>query len=359
MGKISREDYLLFMFSMKGPNKKVDFDHCKEKITRDLGKTSDKKIKDSLESLVRNGFLAESPQKNLYYATDVGRNHFAKQFFKLRPSLLSINRAWTIVYQAKQYYPIVADTIMEFCRGRNTGFYCLFTKKRFFRRDFRGKKIELRSAKDLLFFVNIHCIDVIPCVHRIGEKRPDWLVADIDAGPEVSWERTKECAAATYRVFDRFGLNPVLKFSGSRGFQVWSLISDFEMPNNYVPFQLAEKTKREKNYFSLFADFIRVIQHEVASEIPETTCDVSARERRKNLILIDPSSMKMMGLVRSPYAVHSKTGLVSMPLQLNELEDFEPEHARMELVLERYQKKGNEFVLRNSDPKKLLDVVLA
>ncbi|MEM5834704.1 MAG: hypothetical protein QXQ69_02555 [Candidatus Aenigmatarchaeota archaeon] len=347
------EDYLLLMFSMKGVGKRVDFNHVKEKVSRDLKKFSDEEIRKILENLIKEGFLEEV--KGLYGVTEKGEEFFEKRIKEVEQDLRKVNEPWVVVYKAKKYYPFVADTVFEFCKNRYVGFYALFTEKRFFRRDFRGKKIVLNSVKDLLFFVNIHYIDVIPCVHRIGINRPDWLVVDIDPGPKVSWERTKEVAEITYKIFEKLDLNPAMKFSGSRGFQIWSLIKEFEIPEFYQPLTLRGKTKRERNYFTLFSDFVRVIQREVDKEIPRiTTSETLLKEEREDKILLDPASMKPLGLVRAPYSVHSKTGLVSLPLSVKEVKNFEPFDASTEKALERYEKNGNEFILKKSEPYKLL-----
>jgi len=352
---VKPEDYLLLMFSMKAKGKRVDFNHVKEKLTRDLGKFSDAEVRNILTNLVKQGYLKEI--NGLFEATEEGRKFFAERIKEVEDELKKINESWVIVYKAKQYYPFVADTILEFCKDRYVGFYCLFTEKRFFRRDFRGKKIILKNERDLLFFVDIHCIDVIPCVHRIGMQRPDWLVVDIDPGSKVDFEKTKEVTMITYEIFKELKLNPALKFSGSRGFQIWSLIKDFEIPVDYEPLPLRGGTQRKKNFFSLFSDFVRVIQREVDERIPGlTTSETLGKKEREDKILFDPSSMKPMGLVRSPYAVHSKTGLTSLPLSIKELEEFEKENATIENTLERYIKKGNEFILKESDPSKILEL---
>ncbi|MEM5854312.1 MAG: hypothetical protein QXG39_02900 [Candidatus Aenigmatarchaeota archaeon] len=349
------EDYLLLMFSMKGVGKRVDLAHVKEKLSRDLKISSEEEAKRILNNLIQKGFLEEV--KGLYGVTEEGKKYFANLLPKIEEDLEKVNKAWLIVYKAKNYYPFVADTILEFCKDRYVGFYCLFTEKRFFRRDFRGKKIVLNSTKDLLFFVNMHYIDVIPCVHRVGVNRPDWLVVDIDPGSKVGWEQTKEVTEITYKIFEELKLNPVMKFSGSKGFQIWSLIKEFEMPEEYEPLVLRGETRRERNYFSLFADFVRMIQREVDKELPKiTTSETLGKSEREDKILLDPSSMKPMGLVRAPYGIHSKTGLVSMPLSLKELKSFEPSDARIEKVLEKFGKRGNEFLLKESDPKKILEL---
>jgi DNA primase len=352
---VSAEDYLLLMFSMKGMGKRVDLKHVQEKLSRDLKKVSQEETRNILDSMIKKGFLEEV--KGLYGITKRGKEFFSQRLKEAEEELRKVNNAWIIVYKAKQYYPVVANTVFEFCKDRYVGYYCLFTEKRFFRRDFRGKKIVLKSVKDLLFFINIHCIDVIPCVHRIGMNRPDWLVVDIDPGEKVSFEQTKEVAEVTYKIFEKLNLNPAIKFSGSRGFQIWSLIKDFEMPEEYQPLALKGKSKREKNYFTLFSDFVRVIQKEVDKEIPKlTTSEALGKEERMDKILLDSASMKPMGLVRAPYAVHSKSGLVSMPISIKELKNFVPEYATTERVIERYEKKGNEFLLKPSSPEKLLSL---
>jgi DNA primase len=353
---IKPEDYLLLMFSMKGVGKRVDFKHIKEKISRDLKKASDEEIKKTIENLISQNFLEEV--NGLYGITEKGEKFFAERIKEIENDLRKVNEPWVIVYKAKQYYPSVANTVFEFCKNRHVGFYCLFTEKRFFRRDFRGKKIVLNSVKDLMFFINIHYIDVIPCVHRIGMERPDWLVVDIDPGPKVDFEKTKGVAEITFKIFEKLKLNPAMKFSGSRGFQIWSLIKEFEMPENYQPLILRGGSKREKNYFSLFADFVRIIQKEVDKEMPGiTTAETLGKKEREEKILLDSASMKPMGLVRAPYAVHSKTGLVSMPISIKELKNFERESATTEKVLERYKKRGNEFLLKQSSPQKLIEML--
>jgi DNA primase len=354
MVKLSIEDYLLFMFSMKGLRKRVDFKHITQKVERDLKIKSEAKIRGAVDDLINKNFLEE--KNGLIGITKNGEEFFSKRIEKIEKDIEKVNKPWLIVYHAKRYYPVVCKTILDFCKDRYVGFYALFTDKRFFRRDFRGKKITIKNFKELMFFINIHYIDVIPSVHRIGVDRPDWLVVDIDPGEKVDFEITKEVARITYKIFEKLKLNPALKFSGSRGFQVWSLIEKFDLPEEYQPLKLRGERKRERNYFSFFADCIRMIQKEVDKELPKvTTSDIALpKDKRKNLILLDSSSMKPMGLVRCPYGVHSKTGLVSMPISIKEIEKFNPKDASMKKVMERYKKKGNEFILKKSDPKNLI-----
>ena len=350
------EDYILLMLSMKSEGKRVDFNHIADKARRDLG-AKEEEVEAHLKELISSGLVKEAKSK--FSASENGRKTFEERMRNatLEGRLKKINEPWVIVYKAKNYYPHVADTITEFCKGRHVGFYTLFTEKRFFRRDFRGKKITISSPEDLLFYVNMHYVDVIPCVHRINVDRPDWLVADIDAGPKVNWDTTKEVTKLVYSVFEELDLNPALKFSGSRGFQVWSLIGDLSLPREYEPIELLGS--REKNFFALFSDFLRIIQRNVDKKIPgKTVSEVSRKKEREDKVLIDPSSMKPMGLVRAPYSIHSKTGLVSMPLRLEELDFFELRQADQKDVLSRYEENGNEFKLKRASPQKIIDELL-
>ncbi len=349
-------DYILLMLSMKSEGKRVDFDHIADKARRDLGAERDE-VEVHLKKLISNGLVEEVRSK--FSASEDGRKSFEERINDetIEKNLRKINEPWVTVYKAKNYYPQVADTIIEFCKGRHVGFYTLFTEKRFFRRDFKGRKITISSPEDLLFYVNMHYIDVIPCVHRINMDRPDWLVADIDAGPKVSWEITREVTKQVHSVFEEFDLNPALKFSGSRGFQIWSFIDDFSLPSEYKPIELLGA--REINFFTLFSDFVRVIQRKVDKILPgRTVSEVSRKKEREDRVLIDPSSMKPMGLVRAPYSIHSKTGLASMPLSLEELDSFEPEKADLKDVLNRYGEKGNEFKIKKASPQKIIDELL-
>ena len=354
---LSVEEYMLFMFSMKGVKRKVNFSHIREKVRRDIGKYSDKKINSVIQRLIEKGLMEEKNGK--YGITPEGKEKFKRMLPSIEKEIEKVNKPWLIVYKAKEYYPFLKGTLYEFCKDRYVGFYCLFTEQRFFRRDFRGRKIVLKKPDDILFFADIHYIDIIPSVHRIGSKRPDWLVIDMDPGEKIDFDTTKDVTSEIHKIMEKLGLNPALKFSGSRGFQIWSLIKDFKIPKEYIPLELSSKRKRERNYFTLFSDFVRTLQREIEKEFPRlTTSDVGRKGNRKNKILIDPSSMKPMGLVRAPYSVHSKTGFVSMPLKLGELKEFEKENASIEKTLKRYLRRGNEFLLKSSNPSKLLELLL-
>ena len=79
------EDYLLLMFSMKPEGKRVDFNHIKEKVERDLKVKDVGRIRRVLQNLVERGFLEE--KDGLYSATRRGRNFFAQNLRNVEKEL--------------------------------------------------------------------------------------------------------------------------------------------------------------------------------------------------------------------------------------------------------------------------------
>jgi DNA primase len=101
------------------------------------------------------------------------------------------------------------------------------------------------------------------------------------------------------------------------------------------------------------------VEAEVAKQLPgRTTSETAHKEARKDKVLLDASIIKPMGDVRAPYSMHFKTGLISMPLSIKELDGFEPSVADPELVVKRYQKRGNEFALEPADGSDLFERVV-
>lgn len=355
--KPTAEDHLLLMFCMKPEGKFVDFNHCFEKVSRDYGRIGKAKMQAMLKSLVERNLVRARKNKTVLYA----RTQKALSYFKQRLRKIdegALNFTYLLVYKARDYYPNVADTILKFCKDRHVGFYVVFTGKRFFRRNFKGRPIQLSSLKDLMFYVDMHYIDIIPCVHRIGKDRPDWLVVDLDAGDLVSFAAVKKVADATYRVMAKLKLKPVIKFSGSKGFQLWAKPSIAELPRWYEPLSLPGGTQRERNFFTLYCDMIRAIQWLVDKKIPEATIGIPLRrEQRRDKVLLDFASMKQAGLVRVPFGIHSKTGLVSVPIAAGEIKKFKKEHAEPGCVIKQYKRRKRLFALKEASPEKLFDAL--
>ncbi|MHA1610284.1 MAG: non-homologous end-joining DNA ligase LigD, partial [Candidatus Njordarchaeales archaeon] len=218
----------------------------------------------------------------------------------------------------------------------------------------------INSFDDLMRYVNAHAIDYIPYVHRLGKNYPDWLIIDIDAGEdiknvgEIGFRFIKEITKEVYDIIkEELGMYPCVKFSGSRGFQIWlSLdkpIGSFEDYRKAVEIIQDSVEKRlEGKYDELRSDFGDIF------DIPITTSTVAKKELRRRRILLDWSSLKPEGDVRAPYSMHYKTGLVSVPVDIRDLKNFTLDQARVENVVAQKDKLAKIFELKPSPTEELL-----
>ncbi len=354
MAKATPEDHALMTLAIKRRGKFIDVPHVQEKLCRDAGKKfEEQEAKALLDGLAKKGHLEERAGE--YAITDVGRKHFDKRWREIRHEL---NQDYLKVYRAKQYYPHVADALLEFCRDRWVSVFRLFTERAWLQRKLGPRYITIKNAKDVEKWLDVHGIDFIPYIHRVGSDRPDWLVIDFDAGKEVPMEKTKQVVLVAHEVLTGYGVEPATKFSGSRGFQIWAQFKPHELPKDYQPKQLRTE-RRERNAFSFYADIVRFVESRVAEKLPGlTTSETAKKEARADKVLLDASIIKPMGDVRAPYSMHHKTGLISMPVELKELKRFELARADPEFVAGRYEERGNEFELKPTNGSELFEDVV-
>lgn len=340
--------------AIKRRGKFVDVPHIQEKLSRDTGeKFEERKARELLDELIKKGLLEERDGE--YAITDAGHKYFDKRWREIGAQL---NQDYLKVYRAKQYYPHVIDAMLEFCRDRWVSVFRLFTGRAWLQRKLGPRYITIKSPKDVQRWLDVHGIDFIPYIHRVESNRPDWLVIDFDAGEKVPVERTKQAVEAAHEVLSGYGIDPAIKFSGSRGFQIWAQFKPHDLSKDYKPKQLRTE-RRERNFFSFYADIVRFTESRVAERLPGlTTAETAKKEARVDKVLFDASIIKPMGDVRAPYSMHFKTGLISMPLELKELKHFKFEQADPELVAKRYEKRGNEFRLKPADGSELFKSVV-
>jgi DNA primase len=343
----------MMSLAIKRRGKFVDLAHIQEKVSRDAKrKFSDNETKELLEGLIKKGVVQE--REGEYAITDAGREYFEGRWREIRGEL---NPDYLKVYRAKQYYPHVVEALLEYCRDRWVSVFRLFTGRAWLQRKLGPKYITVKSERDVQRWLDIHGIDFIPYIHRVNSDRPDWLVIDLDAGKKVELDKTKDVVRTAFEVLKEYGASPVIKFSGSRGFQLWARFKPHELPKDYKPKQLRTE-RRERNFFSFYADLVRFLEAEVSAEFPGlTTSETAKKEARLDRVLFDASIIKPMGDVRAPYSMHFKTGLISVPVRLKELENFKPEQADPEVVVDRYKKRGNEFVLEPTDGAALFEAL--
>jgi bifunctional non-homologous end joining protein LigD len=84
-----------------------------------------------------------------------------------------------------------------------------------------AREIVIRNAAQLLWIVNLGCIDLNPHPVRADDlDHPDELRVDLDPGPGVSFEDVRRVALVVRDVLDDRGLRGWPKTSGSRGIHV-------------------------------------------------------------------------------------------------------------------------------------------
>ncbi len=357
------DDHILMLLAIKPPGKLVELDHILEKVGRNSG-SSREEIISTLKDLIKQGLVMM--RENKYSITEEGRR-----------------KAWSLVYDpdmvlsyrlvllARFYYPKISGLILPFLKNRPVSVVKVFSDendpinkiKPIFSRYKKAKpKIYnfINTRDDLMRYVDMHAIDFIPYVHKLNQNHPDWLVIDIDAGEAIKnagslgFNLIKEVTKETYIIMnDILNLNPCIKFSGSRGFQIW--VSFIKPLGNFDDYRKSISVIRDlvENSIKGKIDDLKEKYGSLISE-PLTTSTVAKKEKRKNQILLDPSSMKEEGDVRAPWSMHHKTGLVSVPVHFSNLEKFTPDNARVEIVVENHEYLQEAFHLEPSDPSKLI-----
>jgi DNA ligase D-like protein (predicted polymerase) len=84
-----------------------------------------------------------------------------------------------------------------------------------------AREIVVRDAAQLLWIVNLGCIDLNPHPVRADDlEHPDELRVDLDPGPGVGWDDVRQVALVVRDVLEEHGLRGWPKTSGSRGMHV-------------------------------------------------------------------------------------------------------------------------------------------
>ncbi|MBM5804995.1 MAG: hypothetical protein FJZ49_02850 [Candidatus Verstraetearchaeota archaeon] len=366
--KATVRDRILLLLSIKEPGARIDLQHIFEKVSRDeKSPLAEPDIQHELEQMAKGGLVRVG--EGVYYITDGGM----KLIKNLLPEIgEDLNLSYRMVLIAKNYYEKVADYLLPFLRERPASIIKIFSDdadplrkvKPLFVRYARYKPkpvfIKIDSKESLMRYVDDHALDYVPYVHSFDMKEPSWLVLDLDAGEDLrSMEEgflaVKFVAGELLRLLRENGVHAAVKFSGSRGMQVWASLDNGKMPKG--------------DLFAFYRLLIQRIQAKVEEEIKSaqppaallplvekglTTSTVAKKEERSEKVLVDWSSMKPYGDVRAPFSIHYKTGLVSCPVDPARILQFEPSEARPEAVARDAERLFHHFELIKSDPSSLM-----
>jgi bifunctional non-homologous end joining protein LigD len=186
-----------------------------------------------------------------------------------------------------------------------------------------AKEIVVRNAAQLLWIVNLGCIDLNPHPTRADDlDHPDELRVDLDPGPGVGWDDVRKVALVVKEVLDEHGLRGWPKTSGSRGI--------------HVNVRIARKWSFDQVRRAALA-----IAREVERRAPEIATSKWWKEERKGVFL-DYNQNAKDRTVASAWSIRPlPDARVSMPLLWDEVEDVDPAAFNIRTAPLRFAERGD------------------
>jgi DNA ligase D-like protein (predicted polymerase) len=169
-----------------------------------------------------------------------------------------------------------------------------------------AREIVVRDAAQLLWIVNLGCIDLNPHPVRADDlEHPDELRVDLDPGPGTSWDDVRRVALIVRDVLAEHGLTGWPKTSGSRGIHV------------YVRLQ-------RRWTFDQVRRATLAVAREVERRAPALATSKWWKEERHG-VFIDYNQNAKDRTVASAWSVRpTPDARVSMPLEWDEVADCDP-----------------------------------
>jgi DNA ligase D-like protein (predicted polymerase) len=186
-----------------------------------------------------------------------------------------------------------------------------------------AEEVVVRDAAQLLWVINLGCIDLNPHPVRAHDlDHPDELRIDLDPLPGVPWGQIRDVALVTRTVLDDFGLVGWPKTSGSRGIHIYCRIEP-------------RWTFGEVRRAAL------AVAREVERRAPTIATSRWWKEERHGVFL-DYNQNAKDRTVASAYSIRpTKDARVSTPLSWEEVPSCQPEAFTMVTVPERFARMGD------------------
>jgi DNA ligase D-like protein (predicted polymerase) len=169
-----------------------------------------------------------------------------------------------------------------------------------------AREIVVRDAAQLVWIVNLGCIDLNPHPVRADDlEHPDELRVDLDPGPGVGWDDVRAVTLLVRDVLDEHGLRGWPKTSGSRGMHV--------------------NVRIERRWsFDQVRRAALALAREVERRAPERASSKWWKEERHGVFL-DYNQNAKDRTVASAWSVRpTPDARVSMPLEWDEVADCDP-----------------------------------
>ncbi|MBT4334645.1 hypothetical protein HOD61_02405 [archaeon] len=159
---------------------------------------------------------------------------------------------------------------------------------------------------------------------QLDELRSGWdLVLDIDS-PEVKYSKIlSELLYESLKFHDI--TNVGCKFSGNKGFHL------------IVPFESMPDSINNTETKLLFPEAARIIASYLISMVEkpfrERIAALKCKLDIEDLLKVDTVLISSRHMFRAPYSLHEKSGLASIPIDIERISEFEKEDAQIEKVI--------------------------
>jgi len=186
-----------------------------------------------------------------------------------------------------------------------------------------AREIVVRDAAQLLWIVNLGCIDLNPHPVRADDlEHPDELRVDLDPGPGVGWDQVRRVTLLARDVLDEHGLRGWPKTSGSRGLHV--------------------NVRLERRWtFDQVRRAALALAREVERRAPELATSKWWKEERHGVFL-DYNQNAKDRTVASAWSVRpTPDARVSMPLEWDEVAGCDPAAFTLATAPARFAERGD------------------
>jgi bifunctional non-homologous end joining protein LigD len=186
-----------------------------------------------------------------------------------------------------------------------------------------AREVVVREAAQLLWIVNLGCIDLNPHPVRADDlDHPDELRVDLDPGPGVDWDDVRRVTLLVREVLDEHGLRGWPKTSGSRGMHV--------------------NVRIERRFgFDQVRRAALALAREVERRAPEHASSKWWKEERHGVFL-DYNQNAKDRTVASAWSVRpTPDARVSMPLEWDEVPGCDPAAFTLATAPARFATRGD------------------
>ncbi|HEX9492594.1 MAG TPA: non-homologous end-joining DNA ligase [Thermoanaerobaculia bacterium] len=186
-----------------------------------------------------------------------------------------------------------------------------------------AREIVVRDAAQLLWIVNLGCIDLNPHPVRADDlDHPDELRVDLDPGPGVKWDDVRRVALVAREVLDEHALRGWPKTSGSRGIHINVRI-------------------KRRWTFDQVRRAALALAREVERRAPKLATSKWWKEERHGVFL-DYNQNAKDRTVASAWSVRPMPDArVSMPLEWDEVVDCDPAEFTLVTAPKRFAEHGD------------------